>query len=80
VCTGREGGQFPLNYLNSIRVALWNPGPGGKIVRVYGDQQVDDFVTGLWAPVDIVNAPDGSVVLADYLSGRLFKIEWSGKP
>jgi glucose/arabinose dehydrogenase len=75
-----QGAQFPLNYLNSVLVALWNPGPGGRIVRVHGDRQVDDFITGLWTPVDVVNAPDGSIVVADYLTGRLFQISWTGLP
>lgn len=73
------GTQFPLNYLNSVFVALWNPGPGGRLVRVYGDRQVDDFLTGLWGPVDVVLAPDGSLVVADNLSGYLFRISWTGE-
>ena len=75
-----KGEQFPSVYLDSVLVALWNPGPGGKIVRVHGDHQVDDFVTGLWGPIDIVNTPDGAIVVADYLSGRLFKVSWTGLP
>lgn len=74
-----KGERFPLNYVNSVLVTLWNPGPGGKVVRVYDDRRMGDFITGLWAPVDIVNTPDGSVVVADYLSGRLFKIRWEGR-
>jgi glucose/arabinose dehydrogenase len=74
-----KGSQFPLNYVNSVLVALWNPGPGGRVVRVYGDREVEDFVTGLWGPVDVVNAPDGSVVIADNLSGYLFSVAWAGE-
>jgi glucose/arabinose dehydrogenase len=72
------GTQFPLNYVNSLFVALWNPGPGGRVVRVTAERQVDDFVTGLWGPVAVVVAPDGSLVVADNLSGYLFRVYWVG--
>jgi glucose/arabinose dehydrogenase len=38
-----------------------------------------DFATGLAAPVDVTVAPDGSLVVADWATGHLFRIRYTGQ-
>jgi glucose/arabinose dehydrogenase len=72
--------QFPSNYYNNLFLTLWSAFPGAqKIVRVRTFPTVaTDFATGLAAPVDVTVAPDGSLVVADWATGHLFRIRYAG--
>lgn len=82
------GTQFPANLFGSLFVALWNGVEGGqRVVRVDplnvpqpGDEQpfppAEPFITGLIRPVDVVVAPDGALVVADYIYGHVWRVRY----
>jgi len=80
------GTQFPANLWDNLFVALWNGTPNGqRIVRIDPRAITDPanfvpepFVTGLIRPVDIVIAPDGSLVIADYVYGHIWRVRYTG--
>jgi glucose/arabinose dehydrogenase len=71
--------QFP-GYYNSIFVALWSAFPGAqKIVRMApGGSSGSNFATGFAAPIDMAVAPDGSMYVADWATGIIFRISYTG--
>ncbi len=76
-----EGVQFPANMFDSLFVTLWNGVEGGQRVIRIDPQQVGDpgytpeaFVTGLIRPIDVTVAPDGSLVVADYVYGNIWRV------
>ncbi|MCK6576976.1 MAG: PQQ-dependent sugar dehydrogenase [Anaerolineae bacterium] len=78
------GTQFPLNYFDNLFVALWNNVEGGqRIVRVdprrlsEADYAPEAFLTGLIRPVDVVVAPDGSLAVADYVYGLVWRVRYA---
>lgn len=78
------GTQFPVNLFDNLFVALWNGIEGGqRIVRIdpdrlnESDYAPEPFVTGLIRPVDVVVAPDGSLVVADYVYGHVWRIRYA---
>ena len=76
-----QGTQFPANMFDSLFVTLWNGVEGGQRVIRIDPQHVDDpgyvpeaFVTGLIRPIDVTVAPDGSLVVADYVYGNIWRV------
>ena len=75
------GTQFPADMFDTLFVTLWNGVDGGqRVIRVdprhinddnYAPQQ---FVTGLIRPIDVAVAPDGSLVVADYVYGNIWRV------
>lgn len=82
-----DGTQFPANMLDTLLVAFWN-GTLHKQGIVWidpNDSQLDDddyipqpFVTGLIRPVDVTVAPDGSLVIADFIYGHVWRVSYTG--
>jgi glucose/arabinose dehydrogenase len=84
------GSQFPANLFDAVFVALWNGGEEGQRVLVYppivlaqaaasGEAPVGEaFVTGLIRPVDLTVAPDGSLVVADFIYGHIWRVRYVG--
>ena len=87
------GTEFPAEYTNQLFAAYhgsWNRDPidGYKVrlIRFENDQAVgfEDFATG-WAqdnkywgrPVDLEQAPDGSLLLSDDFNGVIYRIFYS---
>ncbi len=82
------GSMFPAEYTNDLFIAQWGShlrDTGRKIVRVqlekdgesYG-ANVSDFSLGIDRPLDVAQAPDGSLLVADYGSGAIYRIYWKG--
>ncbi len=78
--TAYTGSQFP-GYNNAIFVALWSAFPGAqKIMHIGagGSLAPVNFATGFAAPIDVVTGPDGSLYVADWATGIIFKISYTG--
>ncbi len=78
------GTQFPQNVFGSLFIALWGE---GRVVRVDPAAVPDDlgaaytpepFVTGLIHPVDVALAPDGTLVVADFIYGHVWQVSYTG--
>ena len=74
------GMQFPANYFDNLFVTLWNPWATPGLWRLQPGGAIEPFVLGLFSPVDVVLAPDGSLVVADFFFGHIFRIRWVGLP
>jgi glucose/arabinose dehydrogenase len=83
-----KGRQFPSNMQNTLFVALWNGTEWGqRIVWIdpqdprlgSEDYQLQPFVTGLIRPTDISLAPDGSIVVADFVYGHIWRVSYTGE-
>jgi len=79
------GSQFPANLFDSLFVVLWNGIDGGqRIVRIdpksvsSPDYVPEPFVTGLIRPVDVTVAPDGSLVVVDFVYGHVWRVRYTG--
>ncbi len=80
------GAQYPANLFNNLFVTLWNGSPDGQRVvridpadpRARTQGYTEPFVTGLIRPVDIVLAPDGSLVVADFIYGHIWRVKYTG--
>jgi glucose/arabinose dehydrogenase len=89
-----SGESFPIEYQGDLFVAFhgsWNRSQpvGYKLVRIPidGDEvgAVEDFAVGWlengnsWGrPVDVLTAPDGSLLISDDAGGRIFRIYYAG--
>jgi glucose/arabinose dehydrogenase len=82
-----NGIQFPANYFGSLFIALWNGTPDAqRIVRIdlrdprLGGENYtpEPFMTGLIRPVDVIVAPDGSLVVADFIYGHVWRVKYTG--
>ncbi|MEO8612307.1 MAG: PQQ-dependent sugar dehydrogenase [Chloroflexota bacterium] len=82
-----SGTQFPANYFGSLFVTLWNGAANAqRIVRIdphdpnlgSADYVPEAFMTGLIRPVDVVVAPDGSLVVADFIYGHVWRVSYTG--
>jgi hypothetical protein len=81
-----NGSQFPQNYFDNLFVTLWNGIEGGqRVVRIdprrvpTGAEQLaqyvpEPFVTGLIRPIDVVIAPDGALLVADFVYGHVWRV------
>ena len=83
------GSMFPAEYTNDLFIAQWGShlrDTGRKIVRVELEREgesyraeVSDFALGVDRPLDVAQAPDGSLLVADYGSGTIYRIYWKGQ-
>jgi glucose/arabinose dehydrogenase len=82
-----DGKQFPSNLVGNLFVALWNNAPGGqRVVRIdphdtrlgSKDYTPEPFVTGLIRPTGVAVAPDGTLVVADYIYGHVWQVRYTG--
>ncbi len=73
-----KASQFPSNYYNSKFVALWSAFAGAQKVMRLADGPPQNFATGFAAPIDVVVGPDGSMYVADWATGIIFKISYTG--
>ena len=60
-------------------MALWNGVEGAqRVIRVRnlpsGQARVTAFITGLIRPADVVVAPDGALVVADFIYGHVWRV------
>jgi glucose/arabinose dehydrogenase len=71
--------QFP-GYYSNIFLTLWSAFPGAqKIVRFSpGGEEMTDFATGFAAPIDVTVGPNGSLYVADFATGIIFRIYYEG--
>jgi glucose/arabinose dehydrogenase len=80
-----SGAQFPTNQFDALFVALWNGiEDGQRIVRIDPDEisegyLPEPFVTGLIRPVDVAIAPDGALLVADYVYGHVWRVAYEGE-
>lgn len=72
------GNQFPANYYNNKFVTLWSAFVGAQKVMRLGSGAPTNFATGFAAPIDVVEGPDGSLYVADWATGIVFKIRYTG--
>ena len=82
------GSNFPAEYRNNIFVALYgsnsgDPYVGRRVERVVLEQtatgyraSVSTFATGFDHPLDVVVGQDGALYVADFGSGRVYRIAW----
>lgn len=89
-----DGLQFPANQVGAIFIALWNDTPEGqRVIRVdpaalppalptgasdLSTYQYEPFILGLLRPADVAVAPDGSLVVADYIYGHVWRVRFTG--
>lgn len=85
-----QGTQFPVNMYDSLFVTFWNGTEGSqRVVRIDPDAlpttpedlaiyAPQPFVTGLIRPVDVAVAPDGSLVVADFIYGHVWRVVYTG--
>ena len=80
------GTQFPQNFFNSLFVVLWNGTETAQRVAWFpaidlvGEREPvgEPFVTGLIRPIDVTIAPDGSMVVADFIYGHVWRVSYEG--
>ena len=75
--------QFPANMFDNLFVTLWyGRDQGQRVVRIDPNRAADQnyqpeaFVTGLLRPIDVAVAPDGSLVVADYVYGNIWRVAY----
>lgn len=77
--TAYLGDQFP-GYYNSLFLTFWSSFVGAqKVVRMTpGGGSATNFATGFAAPIDVTVSPDGSLYVADWATGIIFRISYTG--
>lgn len=71
--------QFP-GYYNSVFVTLWTALPfAERVMRFTADGTGSTFATGFAAPMEVTTGPDGSLYVADYATGIIFRISYVGE-
>lgn len=78
--TAYSSSQFP-GYNNAIFVTLWSAFSGAqKVMHIGagGSSAPVNFATGFAAPIDVVTGPDGSLYVADWATGIIFQISYTG--
>ena len=70
--------QFP-DYYNSLFITLWSSFVGAqKVVRMTpGGGNAVNFATGFAAPIDVAVSADGSLYVADWATGIIFRISYT---
>lgn len=81
-----DGEQFPANFVDTLFVAFWNGtdyaqrivwiDPNNLTVNEEGRYIPQPFITGLIRPVDVTVAPDGSLVVADFIYGHIWQVSY----
>jgi hypothetical protein len=86
------GNQFPLSVFDDVFVAFWNGTEHGqRIARIDPDTVPTNpedlaaytpqpFMTGLIRPTDVVVAPDGTLVVADFIYGHVWRVRYGEAP
>lgn len=71
--------DFP-GYYNSIFVTLWSAFPEAQRIIWFspGGEEMATFATGFAAPINLTVGPDGALYVADWATGIIFRIEYSG--
>lgn len=70
--------QFP-GYYNSLFLTLWTAREfAERVIRFTPDGEASTFATGFSAPIDVTVGPEGSLYVADYFTGIVFKISYTG--
>lgn len=84
------GGLFPRELYGSLFVALWhNAEFGQRVVRINpvtlpSDPEAlaaytpEPFITGLLRPADLAQDADGSLLIADFIYGHLWRVRYTG--
>ena len=82
------GSMFPEEYTHDLFIVQWGShlrDTGRKVVRVELEKdgenytaEVSDFAFGIDRPLDIAQASDGSLLVADHGSGTIYRIYWEG--
>jgi glucose/arabinose dehydrogenase len=80
--------QFPAQYRDSLFITInggaFQPATPPKLVRAAIQEgaapsvDLEDFGAGFGAPIDTVVDHDGSLLVLDYKSGRLYRIVYTG--
>ena len=82
--------QFPENLYDSLFVVLWNGTENAQRVVLFTPLNIaqastservlegEPFVTGLIRPIDVTVAPDGSLVVADFIYGHVWRVSYEG--
>ncbi|MBK8431910.1 MAG: PQQ-dependent sugar dehydrogenase [Chloroflexi bacterium] len=72
--------QFPNAYNNTFSV-LWSAFPEAQRVVRHGPngEGAETFATGFAAPIAVTVGPDGSLYVADWATGIVFRIEYGGE-
>lgn len=82
-----KGTQFPSDMFDNLFVVLWNGTDyAQRVVRIdpqdprlaYEEYTPEPFVTGLIRPIDAAVAPDGSLIVADFIYGNLWQVRYTG--
>lgn len=73
-----KASQFPSNYYNNKFVTLWSAFAGAQKLMRLADGPPQNFATGFAAPIDVIVGPDGSMYVADWATGIIFKISYTG--
>ena len=71
--------EFP-GFYNSLFVTLWSAFPEAQRIVWFspGGEEMADFATGFAAPIDLVVGPDGALYVADWATGLIFRIAYTG--
>jgi glucose/arabinose dehydrogenase len=71
--------QFP-GYYDDLFLVLWSAFEGAQsVLRVdAGREAISTFATGFAQPIDLTVGPDGSLYVADYATGIIFRIQYVG--
>jgi glucose/arabinose dehydrogenase len=72
--------EFP-GYYDDLFLVLWSAFEGAQKVQRVGRErsQISDFATGFAAPIDIVVGEDGNLYVADFATGIIFQISYTGE-
>jgi glucose/arabinose dehydrogenase len=72
--------EFP-GFYNSLFVTLWSAFPEAQRIVWFspGGEEMADFATGFAAPIDLVVGPDGALYVADWATGHIFRIAYTGQ-
>lgn len=70
---------FP-GYYNSLFVTLWSAFPEAQRVLWFspGGEEMATFAAGFAAPIDLTVGPDGALYVADWATGIIFRIAYTG--
>lgn len=71
--------EFP-GFFNSLFVTLWSAFPEAQRVVWFGPggEETATFATGFAAPIDLTVGPDGALYVADWATGIIFRIGYTG--
>ncbi len=70
---------FP-GYYDDLFLILWSSFEGAQnVLRVDAERsEISQFATGFAQPIDLTVGPDGALYVADYATGIVFRIQYTG--